>query len=295
MEFILIVQYSYSLSYILLTALSAVFISHAGTVVPPALTLFIATLLCILFFHLFNLSAIKTMYSRVWQLKWAWFRTMLVVTTMWLSTIYGPTLISPANYILLYFVSSCLLGFVTSGYIKNNLYYGIAVLGITICTTWILFLSTPVPVSSASVIGILLGVLGGASLFLYSKQSHWLSREGQLSATQVLAVRFWLSEVVSLLMLPADPWQYLSWYGMSMILLVAITALILPIFLFIKGVLTIGAEKNAILCGLIPTTTYVLQSIFSKEHNMSVLILNIATAFFIILPYLYRSPVKMPK
>jgi hypothetical protein len=55
-----------------------------------------------------------------------------------------------------------------------------------------------------------------------------------------------------------------------------------------KSIFTIGPEKNAIICGLIPVATYLTQSIMVWQMNLTVLFLYLLTGFFIGLPYIIK-------
>lgn len=288
-------NYIYTFAYVILTSLSLTFIHQAGHFIPPSLTLFISTIIAILFFHLINFKEIKSIYQKTWSAKGLWISMMISVAVIWLATIYGPTLISPSLFILLGFSLSCLLG-IFFNYLKEKKWYLlVSGLGILIFSSWITIDYLNHFISNHVFVGMGLGLLSGLFFFIYSKQSHQLSNTSQLTTTQILAVRFWLTLLLCALLLPTSPLHYLDIHSWMYILLICIVSLILPIFLLLKGILKIGAEKSSIICGLIPAITYVVQCLFTHQpHNIGILLLNLITGFFIAFPYFMQYREKKP-
>ncbi len=279
------VDYSYSILDVILTSLSMVLVHDAANFLPPALTLFVSTFIAILFFHLVNIKQIKHIYKKSWQMKKAWFKLMFTVALMWLASIYGPAYVPPAVFILHFFASMCLIGTCVSFGSEKDPYLAISGIGILICTLFITYdYLNAVVISKYILLGIFLGLSGGVTAFLYLKQSHEFSRLNQFSATQVLAVRFWLVEFFCLLLLPFASLHYLNFHNLLLITGIAFTSLILPIFMVMQSILKIGVQKSVIISGLIPATTYIMQSIFFHQFYTATLLLNLAFGFFIVLP-----------
>lgn len=283
------IGYFYTAIFVFLTAISMVFIHHAATILPPALTLFYCTIIAIVCFHCFNIGKLKSVYQKAWQTKWLWLKIMISVSAMWLATIYGPAFVSPAVYILIYFAINCLCGLFFSYLLEKEWYLLLSGAGVFVCTLLIIldYLHS-FTLSKYTIIGILLGLTGGIANFIYSKQSYALSKKNSFTTTQILAVRFWLLLPICFILLPKGMVSYLTSYNITIIAIIALTSLILPIFFLLKGILAIGAEKSAILCGVIPAITYILQAVFHYQFNVTILLLNLATGVFIALPYAFR-------
>lgn len=283
-------NYSYTMTYVFLTALSMVFIHHAANFIPPALNLFLGTLIAILVFHALNIKQIKSIYIQAWQVKELWFKIMLTVAGMWLATIYGPAYLTPNIFILILFSCTSILGSLISYKNERQSFLLIAAAGILICTLLILtiFLKNT-QISYQTILGIVLSLIGGISFFLYGKQSYEFARATNFSPTQVLAIRFWLVELFCLVLFPGAPLSFITSYNLFLVVIIAITSLIIPIYFLMRGIFKIGPDKNAILCGLIPAVTYIIESIFFHRFNLIILLLNIATGVFIGLPYLKKA------
>lgn len=225
----------------------------------------------------------------MWQVKWLWLRLMITIVVMWLSAIYSPVLVAPSICVVLYFSINCLLGIIFSFKRGPALSLSIAGIGILVCA---LFLVTDylhsIAITKDVMWGVLLGIFGGISNFVYSKQTFVLSTEKELTATQILAVRFWLVLPICLILLPPHAVHYLNMHNLLIIFGISLVSLILPIFFFLKGTLSIGADKHAVLCGLIPAITYVIQSLYFHEHHVVILLFNLLMGLFISLPYILQ-------
>ncbi len=283
---------TYSLLYILLTAFSAVFIHGAtNNYLHPALMLFCSTILAIVYFHCINLHQLGFMYRTAWQAKKYWIGSMLAVAVIWLASVYGLNFVAPSVFVLLYFAMNCLLG-ICFDYYKNKTPY-LLLMGamLIICTIALVgcFLHFN-QITHLTYLGILLSLIGGIAVFVYSKQSYHLATKSNLKATQIVAIRFWLILPLTAILAP-EPHHILnslSWQNAGIVIIVALVSLIIPIFFFMKAVIKIGPEKNAILCGLTPAITYIIEAYALHSYNSLMLSLNLITGFFIALPTLVK-------
>lgn len=282
-------SYTYTLIYVILTALSMVFIHHAANFIPPALNLFLGTFAAIIFFHAINFKQIRTMYFKAWHAKLIWLKIMVTVSGMWLATIYAPAYLTPNLFIVLLFSLTSILGIAASCKSGPRISLLISASGIFICTLLILIdYLYSVPISFYTILGILLSLLGGYSFYIYGKQSFLFAKKTDLTVTQVLAVRFWLVEIFCVVLIPASPLSYMTLYNLSLVFVIALISLIVPIYFLMKGIFAIGPDRNAIICGLIPAVTYIIESIYLWQFNFIILILNICIGFFIGLPYFIK-------
>jgi drug/metabolite transporter (DMT)-like permease len=286
-------KYIYIIVYVLLTAVSMVFIREAANFLPPSLTLFLGSIAAIIVFHAINFRSVKSMYQKAWHNKWLWLRMMITIAIVWLACIYGPTLVAPAIFVLLYFAISCLIGIFASYQKEKAFYLIIAGIGVLACTVCIIinYLYT-VSISHFIIYGIILGIIGGVINYIYIKQSHAFASRENLTATQVLAVRFWLTLGICYALLPSASFHYINLNSLIMAICVSLASLILPIYFFMKSVIKIGVEKNAIVSGLVPASTYVLQAVIFHHYSDLMLLLNLAAGFFIALPYIMKLRIK---
>lgn len=285
----------YSFIFVAITATSMIAIHKIAETLPPALTLFLGTVVAIFIFHLINFYEIKTIYRQAFTQPKRWFFILTAITVIWLCTIYGSTYLLPDLFILLFFVSATIIGLLSESFhtklksIKRATQ--LSALGLLSVTLVILFLharderawNNPLFYS-----GVLLGLAGGSANFFYSRQSYFFSQETRLTATQILAIRFWFILFISPFLFSLQAFQFLNARIFLSIIWISLVSLVLPVFFYLKGVLLIGPEKNSMICGLIPVITYLFTVALGEPVRFSLLGLNLLISFFIAWPYIVR-------
>jgi len=245
-----------------------------------------------LIFHFLNLKKIKPIYKAAWRHKKQWFLIMLWVSLMWIATFLGSA-INTALFILIYFTTNCLLGFINktkkaASQQKRILIFSLT--GLIATTAFYLYIQlTPNnTLKNWELIGF--GMLGGLCNYLYQAESYKFSQTSFLSATAILAIRFWLLILFSLLLTPFAAFTQLSFPNdILLLILIALLSLVIPIYAGQKGVLALGPELNAIICGFTPAATYLFGLLFSsQDFELSPLLLNLSAAFFLGLPFLWQ-------
>lgn len=282
-------MYIYGFIYVILTAVSMVLIHDAGNILSPALNLFLGALIAIIFFHALNLKHLRNMYVAAMAEKWLWFKVMVVIAITWISTIYGPVYVSPNIFILNYFSCLCILGIIATLKKNPDVYLFLSGAGVMICAVILTYMFLhQVSFNLKIGLGIFLGLLGGASSFMYSLYSHAFAKNTHFTVTQILAIRFWLVEFVCLPLITFSSLHSLNMHTGMLIIIIAFVSLILPVYFYMKSIFTLGPEKNAIICGLIPVVTYLTQSIVGWQMELKMLVFNLLTGFFIGLPYIIK-------
>jgi drug/metabolite transporter (DMT)-like permease len=274
----------YSFLFVLAASMGAVMTQFVDTHIPPFLSLFIAGIIATLFFNLINITKIKHIYIGCWQQKWLYLAIMLTILVMWICTINGPGLIGASLYILLYFTWLGILGFSSQYLINRNenskkLYFAIGALLLLIVA---IGADLGPKFSLKDLLGVFLSIVGGTSAFIYFKQSQAIMKKAQLSATQILAVRFYLTIIVAWAFIPHEAFKnYFTLINFSEILFLAILSLIIPLFFQQKALEKITAEKNAIIMSLTPTATGFIQEVIF--HNVSKIYFLIYVCYFILI------------
>src|SRR5206468_5738208 len=120
------------------------------------------------------------------------------------TTMIGPGEIGASLFNFIYFAWLGTLGFMflavqNFNKHKNKFYFGL-------CLFLLILLNIAFELKTSftckTISGITLALLGGTSSFIYFKQSQSLAKNATLSATQILAVRFYLSIFILLLLVP---------------------------------------------------------------------------------------------
>lgn len=279
----------YSFLYVLVNSCAAVLIQKLYYSISPLFSLLVTATIATVFFNLLNIHSLKKMYSACWKEKRLWFGVMVTILVMWNCSMIGPGLIGAALYNFLYFAFVGMLGFMSlalKDFEKNRikLYFGLCILLLLIIVigSEFYYFST-----KTTLIGILLGLIGGAVTFLYFKQSQAITKRMHLTPTQILAVRFYLTIIVTFVILPHGSFiQYSTVNNFSHLLLLAALSLIIPLFFQQKGLEKISSEQYSIIVSLCPVVSAILQELVFKDVHLAYVIVYLAYSFIIFLSYL---------
>ncbi len=275
----------YSWLYVFINAISGLLRQVMGGMVAPAAILLVGAIISVIFFNLLNASRLKTLYQTCWQHKKSWFMMGLSVTGLWLPAFYAPSIIGASLYTFIFFA---LLGFLGKGalYLKGHQRTRVSLisligLGSLLCT--VILVSFYFNPSWQEAWGISLSIFGSIMGFLYAKQSAQFGKVAKLTATGILAVRFYLTIPISLALLPVHNELSLGAHPL-LIAAVGVFCLILPTYLSQKGIERAGVEANAIIISVTPFVTAILQYLYFK---------NIAWPYFMIYS-LYVAIIALP-
>ncbi len=274
-------NYLYGITYSLIIALGAVLVHEVGSQLPIALILFCSCSLAIVVFHLLNVNKISAMYSKLWQVKSLWIVIMLVIVWMWLCSMYGYYLVHPEIFMLLYFSVNFFLGLANKFFNKRlNTWQVITIFCFSMGSVSLIlfkFIQTQLPLTRLNDVGMVLGILGGISTFVYIKLSYKLSQITELSSTQILAVRFWLLFFVALLMFVLLPKEHLILNRDSLVALLVIPlfTMIIPLFLVQQSIIKVGPMSTSILIGLVPAFTYLVAALTAHYYQWQVLLCSL--------------------
>ncbi|NNM59624.1 MAG: EamA family transporter [Legionellales bacterium] len=258
----------YSLIFILITAFSMLFIQHLDATIPAMLTLLVTTTIAILYFNLVNLNNLKSIYSTCWKHKKLWFAMMLSVLVMQAGAMIAPGIIGASLHGFLYFSWLGALGFLSLGWQdwqKNYMkfYCGLCIVGLIIVNICFALNNT---FSEKVLFGLLCSLISGTSAFVYFKQSQTIIKTMQLSASKILAVRFYLTIPLAFAFLPFNSLtHYFSYENLFSIVLLAFISMIIPLYFSQKALEKITSEQNAIIMSFCPALTAIFQEIIFHD------------------------------
>lgn len=280
----------YSFLYVLIFSIALVLIQKLDITIPPLFSLLITTTIATIYFNLINRKNLKKIYADCLQNKKDWFLVMAIVLIMWSTTMIGPGKIGASLFNFIYFAWLGTLGFLSLSFQSwkqyNKQFYFASCLSALIIINILLELNNSFSLSVLT--GIALALIGGTSSFIYFRKSQSLAKNASLSATQVLAVRFYLSIVMILIFLPKHLiGEYLTPVNSLNLILLAFFSLIIPLYFSQKALEKITSEQHAIINSLCPLVTGVLQEItFNDLRNDQLMIyllysILIASFYFI--------------
>ncbi len=272
----------------LTASLGVVMTEFTYTHISPIFSLFFAALIAALFFNLINIKNLKHMYSGCWREKKLYIAIMLTIALMWFCSILAPGLIGASLYTFIYFAWLGTLGFFSFyliDKIKSRIkcYFGIATLLLIIAA---IFDKIIINDSLQVLLGIVLSIIGGTTMFVYFKQSQAIMRRAQLSATQILAVRFYLTVSLAFSFIPRGSFAlHFTPIKLFEIAILATLNLIIPLFFQQKALEKITAEQNAIFVSLTPAFTGLIQWLIFREVTLHQFIFYMSYACVIIGSY----------
>lgn len=272
----------YAFLYVIISGFSFVFIEKLYADISPFFSLLIMSIITTIFFNLVNIHNLKKMYVACWQEKKLWFGIMVVILVMWSCTMIGPGLIGASLYGFIYFSFLGVLGYLSAYFRRekldrNKLYFSFAIF-LLIVTGIIDLLREELNLSS--IFGLALGLIGGITSFIYFKQTQMLVKRVKLSASQILAIRFYLTIITMFIILPKGNFDlYLTWNNMWQLLGLSFFSLIIPLYFMQKALEKITSEQSAIILSLVPACAGIIQEIML--HNVELKFVIIYVLYFL--------------
>jgi drug/metabolite transporter (DMT)-like permease len=283
----------YSWIYVFVNAFSALLRQISGDFLSPAVVLLFSCCYAVIYFHLINIHKLKAIYNQCWRNKKSWFFLSILAACIWLSAIYSPSYIGASLYTFLFFATYGILGTIHL-YRRNTpetVSYVISLLGLLILLSLVIGLNLD-RASHIQLLGLFLACFGGISGFFYSQQSAAFVKTTSLSASQILAVRFYLTIVACFFFLPAHPLAQLTPNNLLLTLMVSIFCLIIPLYCIQRGIQSAGPALNAIIASSVPLVATLLEQCYFHDVDHNLFIISILYSFFTSLPYLVKQAAK---
>ena len=202
---------------------------------------------------------------------------------------YGPGLIGASLYGFLNYSAMGMFGFFSlgiTGWItqKHKFYLGLCILLLILAASIDFFQKFS---TMKIAIALTLPVLAGACSFFYFKQSQMLTKKVNLTATQILSFRFYLTIMMITVFLPHNNFtNYLNKSNMLYLILLSFLSLIIPLYFLQKALEKITAEQNAIIISLSPILTGILEEIIFKNFDFYYIVIYLSYSFILAFSYL---------
>jgi len=285
----------YSFLYLLIFSIGAVLIQKLYFTIPPNFSLLITASMATIYFNLINFRNLKKLYISCYQEKWLCFSIMITVLVMWNCSMTGVGLISAALYHFIYFTWLGVIGFVSFSFINWRKYYfqfycGLGGFFLVSMVIWQYLHSS---FSQSALIGVILALVGGTSAFIYFKQSQSLIKKIHLTATQILAVRFYLTIILMVAILPQHQFShYFTITNILELIILAVFTLIAPLYFQQKALEKISSEQNAIILSLSPIAMAILEEIILGKSNFNYVIFYLLYTLIVASSYLFTHCFK---
>ncbi len=274
----------YAALYIILTALSVVFINELGNHIPAMLMIFIATSFTIVFFSAINFKSLFRTYRTLWFHKIDYFLLCFFLFCMWFGSFAIPIYFSPTAFLFPYMSLLATWGLLAKCFHVIRRHNIIKLILLLINLSIFYGLIKRDYTNSQYVILIVSTIATGTTGFIYIKLSGKLNNLG-LKASQVLAVRFWILWLFSLIScLVNKDFSAANLRVIGQCLVVSLFSLILPIYFSQKSIEKLGANLGAITMGFTPLACFAIEKLLLKTNLGYELICSIILAVILLLP-----------
>lgn len=291
----------FSFIYIFINAAAMILVQYLDATIPPMFSLFITTFIAILYFNLLNYKNLKSMYAACFHQKSLWIALMISVLVMRGGAMIAPGIIGASLHGFLYFSWLGTLGFISLGlkdWQKNRMkfYCGIGIIALIAAN---IFFEINHSFSINVLFGLACSLVSSTSAFIYFKQSQMLLERIKLPATQILAVRFYLTLPVAFLLLPSGGFvSNFTTSNLINLIFLAFISMIIPLYFSQKALEKISSEQNAIIMSLCPTMAAILQEIIFKDVKIEQGIIYVIYAallggFYCVNKYTKKSEVRV--
>ena len=283
-------NYAYSILYVLIASYSFIFMQNTEAVLPPSLSLVSSVFLTTVYFHLINIHKIKHVYKQLLHDKLNFLLVNLTVMVMWGCSFYSVYFVGPFSYLFIFFSTAAVFGFFFKLNESELLRWPRLISLVTIILIIVGYILYVENHSRENYIfGDILALLSGSMSYAYSKSSFVFSKKTHLTATQILSVRFFALLIFGVLLCLFAP-QTAIRFDLDIIwrvILLAALAFILPLYFFQKAILKIGPEGQTIFNALTPAVTYLLVFILQKEFHFFQFLTSIFLAFMLVFPSIF--------
>lgn len=272
-------KYRYALGYISCVSFASILREMLMLKISPASILLISSLIACFYFHIINHKEVSALYKKFSNAKWLFIKLNLVVALMWFATYYSIYYASATIFVYEFFITGGCLALLFRK--KKLLHQKIA------SFFFIILVSMPFLIYKTFWLGILLGISAGLLGFFYNITSHKIALSLNLSASQTLAVRFWLLIFASLFLTQKNIVHQLALNALVSIIILTFLSFILQIWLNQKSVITIGGKESSFIASFAPALTFFVQGIVFDNWFFSILILSFLGSLYVIYDSVY--------
>ena len=268
--------------YILMGAVSFVFLGSVCENVEPIIALFIMSGVAILVFNLLTIRQLKHTYTICWQNKLAFIIMSGSLGIDWVCQIYAMHISDPFVASAATFIALAILGFIKLFMMQRRVrsLFSIALL---VASLFILYFTYQLNVSKSLGGGIILGILTGITFFIYIVSSNKLIQLGNLSSLQLVSTRFIMLFVGVGFFVPMKSLFAISTHDLIALVLISFASLIIPIYFNQQAIKKLGVALSSIFASLMPPVTYLFYAIYNQSFiSSNVIVCGIITASLIL-------------
>ena len=283
--------------YVIISAISPIFVNHTTRSIEPIVTLFYSSIFTIIFFSILNLGELTENIVLIKKNKRSILWLNVLNTIIWFVIFFSLQVLSPAVFACLFLGAipiNLFLLELRKSKASNKSNITIAMLLLTMFILMLLLVSQDMSEANSFQIlkyGAIVTIIGGIVAAFIMKISKELANEN-LSASLVVSLRFYGLLLISLMFVLSNPSQFLvNPIVLAEFFALALISMALPLFLLQKALKTLSPLYASIIITTIPILTYFLQLI-TGYYSFSIVKLGIIILFslsLIVLTYLKKK------
>jgi len=238
--------------------------------------LLIVSGVAIVFYNLVNANALGRIYNSLRMLPFLWLLMSLSFALTWGLVYFSSIHASPRAAMVIFYLVVASLGYASDG---AWLYAALCVVGF--CLGFVLLPElTPV----TGIAGLFSGICG----YLYMQLSGEYAIQANLSASQVLALRFYILFFASLIVVFFSKGVYHIHAPVHVLQTIAAFMLLIvfnlvPNFCAQKSIILIGANRFSQIIAWTPVFTFLVQGVFEGVWNGSIFLLCLSVSLLLAL------------
>lgn len=273
--------------YVVLTAVSFVFLNKFCQNIDPVIALFVMSAVAIITFNALSFRHIKSTYLACSKHKLLFFTMSGTLAFDWVCMLYASHLADPFVAMAGLFIALAIIGF-GKLFIKNRSLSNLVSIALLVISTILLFFSYQVQPSQHLGLGIILGVAAGVAFYVYIASSGSLAHKGGLTTMQVLATRFWVLCLGSAFFVPYGRALPIIAENILPLLLISYASLIVPIYFNQRAILKLGSAITAVVISFTPPATYFFYVIYNHNLTVNNTIICLIISFALVFPYIIK-------
>lgn len=263
----------YSVLYVFSTAIALAFIEDLTKAIPFTFVLWVSAVVATLIMHLVCIRRISYIYKCLIKNKKTFLLLISSVFFIVLSSYYSSHIVGSSLYLISYFALSGLISLVLSKHFRlSSIPSIIAGFCYIIAIIMAFFEMLNMHQGDRAILVILIGAISGV---VYAKYIQRYASEFMLSALESIAIRYWLVIVLIPILIPQNLVNYILTYQLMdtpIIILVAIMALILPLYFTQKALENIHYTNALIINASTPIVSLIISVLFI---NSSILLIKL--------------------
>lgn len=252
-----------ALIYVVLTAISFVFLNQLISEIDPWVALVIMSGYALVLFNALNFRGLVNSYQAIIREKLIWVVMVLMLAIDWISMVFASFYSDPFVAMAALFIATAVIGFLRLYLVQRKIIYLLS-FGLLLVVIGLLLVGYSTLAGKSVIIGISLGLAAGVAFYGYIASSAALATRQSLSSLAVLATRFW---GVFLIALVVVKWELVLALNIRQYLQLLVVSLVPPLTYLIY-IIYLGHFNllNGIICASI-TTALLLPKLLLLINN----------------------------